>query len=180
MQVFFSGSSKETPKKNKYYRTIVNKVVELGHEPISLQLQEVDNLLTKKEKKLNTKEKHYLWLNKAIRKSDCIIIEATRDSFKLGHIATLGLNYEKPVLCFSRLKDYSGAILTNRFFSVKYSDISDLEEETTNFIEKVENKYISYRKNIYLTPKLNNKLDSYAKRKNQSASKVLRKLISQL
>jgi len=179
MNIFFSGSIKVESKFQNLYGEIIEYIEKKGDSVISLNNGKYSDLLKKDYIKTHkNNEIHYAWIQKAILTSDCTIIESSKDGFTLGHIATLSLLYNKPVLCLSVLKDYSEIILNRKFYAYQYKETEDLFERIELFIEEVKAKHLSIRKNIYISPDNANFLDWLGRHGDESASEVIRNLIN--
>jgi hypothetical protein len=180
MKVFFTASLSEREKYKKYYDTVV-KTVQKNDEIISLEVQEYSHLIPKDIiKSIPKNELHYTWLKKGIKKSNCVIIDASRDSFRLGHEATLALLYNKPVLCLSDKKDYSYVIINPKFYAAVYKDEKEVASIVGNFLQLVKRKHMGLRKNIYITSEYANFLNWYSKSNSKNDSEVIRELIKNL
>lgn len=183
MKIFFTGSLNVTNNYKQRYQLIINTLIKARHEVISLETGSYESLFSKRSieyQKLNPNELHYLWLKKAIQSADCSIVECSKNGFSLGHIATLSILYNKPVLCLSDNNDYSQAILDPKFYAHKYSEADDLSKTILNFLTIVKNKHLSIRKNIYITPDNDNFLGWLSKKDNTNASEIIRGTIEQL
>jgi hypothetical protein len=180
MKVFFTASLSEREKYKKYYDSVV-KAVQKDDEIISLEVQEYSHLIPKDIiKSIPKNELHYTWLKKGIKKSNCVIIDASRDSFRLGHESTLALLYNKPVLCLSDKKDYSDAIINPKFYAAIYKDEKDVTSAVSSFLDLVKSKHVGLRKNIYITSEYANFLNWYSKTNSKNDSEVIRELIKDL
>ncbi len=180
MKVFFTASLSEREKYKKYYDAVV-KAVQKDDEIISLEVQEYSHLIPKDIiKSIPKNELHYTWLKKGIKKSNCVIIDASRDSFRLGHESTLALLYNKPVLCLSDKKDYSDAIINPKFYASIYKDEKDVASAVSSFLDLVKSKHVGLRKNIYITSEYANFLNWYSKTNSKNDSEVIRELIKDL
>jgi len=180
MKVFFTASLSERDKYKKYYDSVV-KAVQKDDEIISLEVQEYSHLIPKDIiKSIPKNELHYTWLKKGIKKSNCVIIDASRDSFRLGHESTLALLYNKPVLCLSDKKDYSDAIINPKFYAAIYKDEKDVTSAVSSFLDLVKSKHVGLRKNIYITSEYANFLNWYSKTNSKNDSEVIRELIKDL
>lgn len=180
MKVFFTASLSEKDKYQQYYDAAV-KEIRKNNEIISLEVQEYSHLIPKDIlKSVPKNEIHYTWLKKGIKKSNCVIIDASRDSFRLGHETTLALLYNKPVLCLSDKKDYSNAIINPKFYASMYKNAADVELAVGRFLDMVKAKHVGLRKNIYITSEYTNFLNWYSKSKSKNDSEVIRELIKDL
>jgi hypothetical protein len=181
MRVFFTASFKGKENYQHIYDLILKTIDEAKDEIISLERQDYSYLIPKRlTKSLPKNELHYTWLKKGIKKANCVIIEASKDSFRLGHEATLALLYNKPVLCLSDKKDYSDAIINPKFYADKYKNESDVKDSVKKFLKTVRINHTSIRKNIYINSEYTNFLNWYGKKNNKNDSEVIRDLIKNL
>ncbi len=181
MKVFFTASFVNKKTHQKYYDKIVNVIKAQGHEVISLEVQDYDALIKKNTlEKKDEDEVHYLYISKGMKKANAVIIEVSKDSFRLGHEATLALLYNKPVLCLSDDWDYSNAIFHPKFYSDMYKEVGDIEEKVVDFLEMVDRKHMAVRSNVYFTPDEKNFLSWYSKKSGKSISEILRNQVDSL
>jgi len=181
MEVFFTASKSYKNEYQHVYDAILKAIKKHGDSIISLEVQNYDYLIDKKIlKSLPQNQVHYTWLRKGINRANCVILEISRDSFRLGHEATLALLYNKPVLCLSNKTDYSDAIIDPKFYAKKYSKVEEIDGIVKNFLEDVENKHLAIRKNIYITPEYTNFLEWYGKKFKKNSSVIIRQLIEDL
>ncbi len=181
MKVFFTASFVNKKTHQKYYDKIVNVIKDQGHELISLEVQDYDALIKKSTiEKKDEEEVHYLYISKGMKKANAVIIEVSKDSFRLGHEATLALLYNKPVLCLSDDWDYSTAIYHPKFYSDMYEGLDDIEGKVVGFLEMVDRKHMAVRSNVYFTPDEKNFLSWYSKKSGKSISEILRNQVDSL
>lgn len=178
MKVFFTSSFKDKEEYQEIYNKILETIDIEGEEVISLAKQDYSHLIPKKLIKTTPEnELNYTWLKKGIKKSNCVIIEASKDSFRLGHEATLALLYNKPVLCLSNKMDYSLDIINPKFYAHMYKDVNDIPLVIQNFLKEVNNKHMGLRKNIYITSEYKNFLTWYGTQSKKNDSEIIRDLI---
>ncbi len=147
-------------------------------EYISPQSHKYEYLLEPKATKGITQEEiHYLFVSRGIELADAAIIEASMDTFRLGHEATLSLIHNKPVLCLSQHRDYSKAIKHPLFYSGQYVTLEELEVIVLNFINEVKSKLLSIRFNGMMSPKQKAFIEWLGKEEGKSISEVIRDLI---
>jgi hypothetical protein len=148
-------------------------------EVVSLEVMKYEDILSAdKVKSLNGDELHYEYLKKAISMSDAAVLEASFDSFKIGHETTLGLMYGKPVLCLSTKADYSNYIKHPLFFPKHYSGKEELDGIVDTFLNDVRNKHLTIRMNSLISPDQSRFLDWCSKRTNRSKSEIIRNLVN--
>lgn len=178
MQVFFTASKSSENQYQHIYDEIVKQIQSEENDVISLEIMRYEDLLGKEYVSKNPKNQvHYDFLKKGMNRANAVIIESSVNSFRLGHEATMALLYDKPVLCLSDNRDYSGSILHPKFYSEIYQDKSDIEKLVKSFLSEVKNKHLSLRKNIYMTPDHSNFLHWFGRQENMNASEVVRKMI---
>ena len=180
MRIFFTASYSDKEKNQKTYDKAVETLERLGCEVISLEVQSYEDLLGKPAvKALKKNEIHYMYVKQGIQSSNAVVIEATRDNFRLGFEAALALVYNKPVLCISQEKDYSKYIKHKNFFSKKYTAEAELTAILREFVDEVRDKHISVRFNGYFTPEQMNFLKWISKHRGKNVSEAVRDLIQE-
>jgi hypothetical protein len=181
MKVFYTSPWRGRESYQHLYDTVVNSLQRHSDvEVVSLEVLKYEDILSpEKVKSLDGNSLHYEYLKKAISMSDAAVLEATFDSFKIGHETTLALTYGKPVLCLSTKADYSDYIKHPLFFSKQYSGKEDLDIIIDEFLNEVRNKHLTIRMNSLISPSQNRFLDWFSKRVNKSRSEVIRNLIDQ-
>lgn len=177
--IFYSASLSDYEKNIEIYELFKLVVGELSFEYISAHKEKYDEILGSNDEDLTLEEKHYVFVNKSISQSDACIIEASKDSFRLGHEATLALIYDKPVLCLSRKRDYSKYIKHPMFTAYKYDSMEALKSVLINFMKDVEKRSLTVRFNGMLSPQQKLFLEWLSQRDNKSASEIVRDLIKQ-
>jgi|GEM_PF-477596 len=179
MKIFFTGSLKGKGQYGGAYNKLEEILEMNGIEYISPQSHKYEDILSPKIiKKMSNEEVHYLFISKGIELSDAIIIEASIDTFRLGHEATLALIYNKPVLCLSQNRDYSKAIKHPSFYSEQYKTLKDLQTSILKFIEGVESKQLSIRFNGMMSAKQKAFIEWLGREEGKSISEVIRDLIN--
>ena len=83
---------------------------------------------------------HYKFITHSIAEADAVLIEASHESFRTGHEATLALLYGKPTLVLSRNKDYANYIPHELFTGGKYKTARELRHLVQNFIKDLEKR----------------------------------------
>lgn len=178
MKVFFTSSLEGKKQFQDCYDSIIETLAKNRVEVISREIQEYESLLNPKSiEGLSPDEIHYKFVKKGISLANAVVIEASLSKFQLGHEATLALLYNKPVLCVSQAKDYSIQIKHPKFYAQKYKTKKDLEVIIKDFVDELENKYLSVRFNAFLSPEQKTFLDWYGERNKMNASEVVRELI---
>lgn len=178
MKIFFTASKSESKNKQASYNKIIEYLIKQNHDVISLEIMKYSDLLGKSVGNMKVSpELHYNFINKGISKSQAVVIEASKDSFRMGHEATLALLHEKPVLCLSDSKDYSSRIHNSKFYSYVYNNLEEIDPYLHRFLLNVKQKHLSVRKNIYLSAEHSDYLKSLAHKKSLSYSQLIRSLI---
>jgi hypothetical protein len=181
MKVFFTASLSEREKYKEYYDTVVQTIQANGDEVISLEVQDYSYLIPKDViESIPKNELHYTWLKKGIKKSNCVVIDASRDSFRLGHEASLAMLYNKPVLVISNKKDYSDVIINPRFYAHIYNSKADIQYAVTDFLKTVLNKHMGLRKNFIITSENRNFLKWYSNKFAMNDSEIVRQQLDEL
>lgn len=176
--IFYSGSITDYEKNIQTYDLFKSVANEQKVKYISVHDEGYDEVLGSKATLGQTpEERHYLFVNKSISIADASIIEVSRDTFRLGHEATLTLMHSKPVLCVSRKRDYSQYIKHPLFYAYMYESVDELREVFINFIKEVENNSLTVRFNGMLSPHQKLFLDWLSKHENRSVSEIIRDLI---
>jgi hypothetical protein len=178
MKIFFTGSQRGRPQYGEAYTKLQRILEESNIEFISPQSHKYLDILDQKSiKKLSEDEIHYLFVSKAIELVDAVIIEASMDTFRLGHESTLALIYNKPVLCLSQHRDYSKSIRHPSFYGAQYSDLDDLEIKVKKFTREVESKLLSIRFNGMMSPRQKSFIEWLGREESKSLSEIIRDLI---
>lgn len=178
MKVFFTGSQRGREKYGKAYSKLEAVLKTNDLEYISPQSHKYSDILEKQAMKgLTEEEVHYLFISRGIELSDATIIEASMDTFRLGHEATLSLIHNKPVLCLSQHRDYSKAIKHPSFYSGQYDTLDELESIVIDFVNEVKSKLLSIRFNGMMSPKQKAFIEWLGKEEGKSISEVIRDLI---
>lgn len=178
MKIFFTASYGEKANLQHVYDKIVSVLKEKNVEIISREVLKYDEFLDEKIMSGKSDEElHYLFVRKAALEADGVIIEASSDSFQLGHESGLALVYNKPVLCLSKKWDYSRKIRHPVFYAKEYHSDEEIENYVTEFIKTVDNLQYSVRFNMRLSPAQKNFLDLLGRKTNKNASEIVRELI---
>lgn len=178
MKIFFTGSQRGRNEYGSAYIKLEKVLKANSIEYISPQSHRYEDLLEPKiTKDISQEEVHYLFISRGIELADATIIEASMDTFRLGHEATLSLIHSKPVLCLSQHRDYSKAIKHPSFYSEQYQTLDELEEIVLNFINEVKSKLLSIRFNGMMSPKQKAFIEWLGKEEGKSISEVIRDLI---
>lgn len=178
MKIFFTSSYSEKSRLQPIYDKIIKVLKKKKVEIISREVQEYSQFLDKKIMKDKTPEElHYLFIRKATLEADGVIIEASSDSFQLGHESGLALVYNKPVLCLSEKWDYSRKIRHPVFYAKEYKTEEQIEKYVEEFLSSVENLQYSVRFNMRLSPAQKNFLDLLGRKTTRNASEIVRDLI---
>lgn len=178
MKVFYTNSPRGRADFGKYYDTTVKTLQDLGVEVISLEICDHSYLLDKEF--INThsyQEQHYAFIIKGIELSNAVIIDASVNSFSLGHESTLAMIYKKPFLCISNNTNYGDFVKHPRFVGYQYKEEEDLRKMIEKFIADASNKRLSVRFNGYLSPDQKNYLDWISSKRGKNASEIIRDLI---
>jgi hypothetical protein len=178
MIVFFTSSVSAKPEFQHYYDECISAIRDHGDNVNSLEFQKYEDLIGKEAiRQLSDEEAHYAYTKKGMNIAQAIIIEASRSSFYLGHEVTLGLLLNKPVLCLSSTWDYSKRIKHPKFHACQYQNKNELRKAICDFLDKVRNKYLTVRFNLFLNPDQKNFIDWYAQKHDKTASELIRELI---
>lgn len=178
MKIFFTSSYKEKASLQHVYDKILQILKDNNVEIISREVQNYEDFLDPKSiKGKSPEEMHYLFVRKAALEADGVIIEASSDSFQLGHESGLALVYNKPVLCLSKKWDYSRKIRHPFFYAKEYRTDKEITDFVEEFLKVVENLQYSVRFNMRLNPAQKNFLDLLGQKTNRNASEIIRDLI---
>lgn len=178
MKVFFTASKRNKATHQNNYDSIIHLLQKRNIEVISLEIGKYTDLLPKTYiKKHNCEEIHYEYTSRAIANSHAVIIEASSNSFQLGHESTLALLYSKPILCLSDGNDYSIKIKHPLFKAAKYSALPQIEIIIDKFLKKYENKFLTVRFNTFISPEQKHFMDWYKNSKGICASELVRELL---
>ena len=82
---------------------------------------------------------HYTFVTHGIAEADAVIIEASHESLRVGHEATLALLYGKPTLVLSQKQNYADYIPHELLVSSKYETKHELKQIVKSFIENIGN-----------------------------------------
>ncbi len=85
---------------------------------------------------------HYAYILHGIAEADIVIMEASQESFRVGHEATLALLYGKPILILSQHVDYSQYIPHELLFGRRYQTKKELRSALQEFLDKADD-YLS-------------------------------------
>jgi hypothetical protein len=77
---------------------------------------------------------HYAFVTNAIAEADLVIIEASHESLRVGHEATLALIYGKPTLILSQNKNYAHYISHELLMGVQYKTKHELRDIVRRFL----------------------------------------------
>ncbi len=178
MKIFFTSSYREKSRLQSTYDKIIEVLKKSKVDIISREVQDYGDFLDKKLMKGKSPEElHYMFVRKATLEADAVIIEASSDSFQLGHESGLALVYNKPVLCLSEKWDYSRKIRHPVFYAKEYKTEKQIEEYIEEFLKSVENLQYSVRFNMRLSPAQKNFLDLLGQKTNKTTSEIIRDLI---
>jgi hypothetical protein len=178
MKVFFTGSLRGREQYGLAYTKLEDILKSNGLEYISPQSNSYADIIEDKLlKDISLDEAHYLFISRGIELADAIIIEASMDTFRLGHEATLALIHNKPVLCLSQNRDYSKSIKHPSFYSRQYKDLDELEVVVLDFVNEIKSKLLSIRFNGMMSPKQKAFIEWLGKEESKSISEVIRDLI---
>ncbi len=178
MKIFFTSSYTEKKRLQDIYDKIVTVLKNRNVKVISREIQEYKDLLGETATKGKTDEElHYMFVRKAALEADAVIIEASSDSFQLGHESGLALVYNKPVLCLSEKWDYSRKIQHPVFYAKEYKTPLQVEQYVNEFLNSVENLQYSVRFNMRLSPAQKNFLDLLGQKTKKTSSEIVRELI---
>lgn len=83
---------------------------------------------------------HYTYITHGIAEADAVIVEASHESFRTGHEATLALLYGKPTLVLSQKKDYADHIPHELFVSGKYETKQELKQMVRSFMRDLKKR----------------------------------------
>jgi len=124
-------------------------------------------------------DQHYAFVIKGIEISNAVIIDASVNSFSLGHESALAMIYKKPFLCIAKDNDYSDHVRHPRFQGYKYETVEDLQKRIREFINDASSKRLSVRFNGYLSPDEKNYLDWVSTKTGKNTSEIIRDLIDE-
>jgi hypothetical protein len=180
MKVFFTASTTRKNELQPVYDTIVSTLESAKIEIVSLETGSYNALLpTKYLKKHHQSAIHYEYIHHAIQQAHAVIIEATSNSFQLGHEATLALLYNKPVLCLSSTFDHSDTIKHPLFKAALYNNKEEIPAILTRFLKRYQNKFLTVRFNTFINPEQRTFLSQYCAKNKTTASELIRKLIDE-
>jgi len=144
MKIFFTTPFNGKKLYQKYVDEIIEIVESSGSTIVSPEKSEQYNRAFTSEKmdEYGGKDKaHYAFIKQGIVGADAVIFESTYEDFRVGHEATLGLMYGKPVLVLSQKEDYSQYISHEKFFGGVYKNTDDLKNEVNKFLDYVSNSF---------------------------------------
>jgi len=155
MIVHFIGSKSEIKEELPYYRAILAKVRELGHEIARDWIEEVHSLaqhgrLKKETESWNQIDKEN---TDAIASSDVIIVEVTAKSFFAGYQVAQAVLQKRPVLILTRDDSalaISGLSTPTGFVKSVVYDLDSLESILSDFLKEHTIKTRDLRFNFYL------------------------------
>lgn len=126
--------------------------------------------------------KHSNTLIKEMKKTDCLVVEASQPSFDLGRNITLAIQQHKPILLL-----YKNALSKEFVFgSSRLINSSQYIENETNvdkilsdFFKKVKKQRLHYRFNLMISRDINSYLMDKARFSGISKADYIRQLISE-
>ncbi len=177
-KVFFTAAYSGKKDYQKYYDLIVKILLNSKVELVATELGNYKSLLTKNDLKKcrTTEEEHYLAIKNGIRWADLVVFELSKESFQVGHEATVALNLNKPVLGLSLLENWQNKIIHRYFYGVKYTQYT-LREHISAFLEKHSNENLSERFNFFLSKRQLSKLEKLCELEGINKSEYLRNLL---
>lgn len=141
MKIFFTTPFPGKKLYQKEIDTIIKIIEASGATVVSPEKPEQyqEALSKDKQKKYgNKKLAHYEFVRQNIASADAIIFESSYEDFRVGHEATLGLMYDKPVLVLSQNIDYSEYISHEKLYGKKYQNTPELIIAIKKFLEFVD------------------------------------------
>lgn len=143
MRVFFTSSNRTQAQYQPYTDEILTL---LQKSKVSLMTTEDERLYRTALEELETKgfkseRAHYEFITRSIAEADIMIVEASHQSFRLGHEVTLALLYGKPTLVVSQERDYSTFISHNLLQSAQYTTKKELQKIVRDFLKKAETHF---------------------------------------
>ena len=90
----------------------------------------------------SAEQAHYAYILHGIAEADIVVMEASQESFRVGHEATLALLYSKPVLILSQHVNYSQYIPHELLFGAQYQTKKELRSALLEFLDKADD-YLS-------------------------------------
>lgn len=183
MKVFFIGSLLYEKEFKEAYEKIFNFLDGKGIKLFSLSLGKNQYNQVFSDEKINRWGKsrtHNEYLKYMFNYVDCVVVESSKSSFRIGYEANIALNSNKPVLVMANGKNYEDFTHNPRFYGGNYKDLKNMITILDDFVETVFKEHLSIRRNIYITPNQSNFLNQYAKKNDISASRLIRDYINKL
>lgn len=175
MKVFFACSFRGKKLYQEYFNQVIGTLKKNKVEVISKETNEYEDILGKKITSILTPEEmHYLFVKTGIDKSNAVIVDISRESFQLGHEATIALLYNKPVLCLSKGEISNIKVYDPRLRLESYNSKADINRIINSFLNEVRNKYLSVRLHVNLSPEHKNFLDWYGAKSGKNISQIIR------
>lgn len=152
MRVFFTSSNRTQAKYQPFTEEILTLLNKTGvtlmttedHRSYSSALEALE------AKGFKSERAHYEFVTRSIAESDVMIVEASHQSFRLGHEVTLALLYGKPTLVVSQERDYTAFISHNLLVAAKYETKKELQNIVKDFLKKMQTHFSKMTENTQI------------------------------
>lgn len=124
MRIFFITPFSE----QKYYQPFIDE---------TLTILKKNNITVSSPEGVQPERAHYTFITHGIAEADAVIIEATHESLRVGHEATLALLYGKPTLILSQKQNYADYIPHELLSGSKYETKQELQRIVKKFITDI-------------------------------------------
>jgi hypothetical protein len=182
MNIFFLGSVYGRPQFEGHYKTIINRIDDLGHTVNPNHVLKVTNDEMKTWSEAESVAYHKKIVD-GIKQADAVFLEVSYSSTSIGYLMAIAIQAGKPVVAFYsgdsephlfRLLEHSG----DKFEIIRYSSVDDLSKEVSYALDFVTGAQDT-RFNFFISSELSSYLDWISKKKKIPRSVYLRSLIEE-